>query len=180
MGGEGQAACGQPAPASAEHLRPLLPDPSPPHPFPTPARRRPEQAAVLAATMLAYDGADSLTHDQHLHLLRFLCDCLLDSEKMRGVLQRERAGWGGRPGRGWPQGGQAAVPWRLVGASAARASAACADRAACPARRCVPPAGREDEALDAKRDVREEMAEQRKQLKELLDAGGRWWGGHAL
>ena len=31
--------------------------------------------------------------------------------------------------------------------------------------------GREDEALDVKRDVREEMAEQRKQLKELLDAG---------
>ena len=32
------------------------------------------------------------------------------------------------------------------------------------------PAEREDEALDVKRDVREEMAEQRKQLKELLDA----------
>jgi hypothetical protein len=34
------------------------------------------------------------------------------------------------------------------------------------------PAGREDEAVDVKRDVREELAEQRKQLKELLDAGG--------
>ena len=136
---------------------------------------------MLAATMLAYDGADSLTHDQHLHLLRFLCDCLLDSEKMRGVLQRERAGWGGRPrAAAGLRAARLAVPWRLVGASAARASAACADRGACPARRCVPPAGREDEALDAKRDVREEMAEQRKQLKELLDAGGRWWGGHAL
>jgi hypothetical protein len=33
-------------------------------------------------------------------------------------------------------------------------------------------AGREDEAVDVKRDVREELAEQRKQLKELLDAGG--------
>lgn len=35
----------------------------------------------------------------------------------------------------------------------------------------LPCPGREDEALDAKRDVREEMAETRKELKELLDAG---------
>lgn len=34
------------------------------------------------------------------------------------------------------------------------------------------PAGRQDEAEDAMRDVRGEVAEQRKQLKELLDAGG--------
>jgi hypothetical protein len=39
--------------------------------------------------MLAYDPLDSLTHDQHLALLRFLCDAALDSETMRGVLQRE-------------------------------------------------------------------------------------------
>lgn len=38
-------------------------------------------------------------------------------------------------------------------------------------------AGREDEAVDAKRDVRGELAEQRKQLKELLDAGGSAVGG---
>jgi hypothetical protein len=45
----------------------------------------------MAASMLAFDGADALTQDQHLALLRCLCDAALDSEKMRGVLQRERA-----------------------------------------------------------------------------------------
>ena len=39
--------------------------------------------------MLAFDSADALTRDQHLELLRFLCDCVLDSDKMRNVLQRE-------------------------------------------------------------------------------------------
>lgn len=39
-------------------------------------------------------------------------------------------------------------------------------------------AGREDEAIDVKRDVREELAEQRKQLKDILDAGG--WAGWAF
>ena len=43
----------------------------------------------MAASMLAYDPVDALTHDQHLALLRFLCDAALDTEKMRGVLQRE-------------------------------------------------------------------------------------------
>ncbi len=37
-------------------------------------------------------------------------------------------------------------------------------------------AGREDEAIDVKRDVREELAEQRKQLKDILDAGEAGWG----
>ncbi|EFN58898.1 expressed protein [Chlorella variabilis] len=79
--------------------------------------KRPDRPAIMSASMLAYDAVDRLTHDQHLALLRFLCDTVLDSEKMRRVLQR-----------------------------------------------------REDEAVDAKRDVRGELAEQRKQLKELLDA----------
>lgn len=43
----------------------------------------------MAASMLAHDPLDRLTHDQHLALLRCLCDAALDSEKMRGVLQRE-------------------------------------------------------------------------------------------
>lgn len=38
-----------------------------------------------------FDSVDSLTHDQHLALLTFLCDAALESEKMRGVLQRELA-----------------------------------------------------------------------------------------
>ncbi|PRW55979.1 DDT domain-containing isoform A [Chlorella sorokiniana] len=79
--------------------------------------QRPDQPAVMAASMLAFDPVDRLTHDQHLALLRFLCDSVLDTEKMRGILQR-----------------------------------------------------RQDEAEDAMRDVRGEVAEQRKQLKELLDA----------
>lgn len=45
----------------------------------------------MAAMMLAYDPVDKLTHDQHLALLRFLCDAVLDTEKMRGTLQREWA-----------------------------------------------------------------------------------------
>ena len=56
-------------------------------------RRRPDRAAVIAASMLAFDPVDRLTHDQHLALLRFLCDAALDSEKMRSVLQRECRGW---------------------------------------------------------------------------------------
>lgn len=55
----------------------------------TTAHRRPDQPAVMAAMMLAYDPVDKLTHDQHLALLRFLCDAVLDTEKMRGTLQRE-------------------------------------------------------------------------------------------
>lgn len=44
----------------------------------------------MAATMLAFEPVDALTHDQHLALLRCLCDAALDTERMRGVLQRER------------------------------------------------------------------------------------------
>ena len=33
---------------------------------------------------------DGLTLDQHLALLRYLCDTALESERMRGILQRER------------------------------------------------------------------------------------------
>lgn len=44
----------------------------------------------MAAAMLAFAPVDALTHDQHLALLRFLCDAALDTERMRGVLQRER------------------------------------------------------------------------------------------
>lgn len=54
--------------------------------------RRPDQPAVMAASMLAFDPVDRLTHDQHLALLRFLCDAVLDTEKMRGILQRECCG----------------------------------------------------------------------------------------
>ncbi|KAL4440713.1 hypothetical protein ABPG77_000422 [Micractinium sp. CCAP 211/92] len=78
---------------------------------------RPDQQALMGASMLAFDCVDSLTHDQLLALLRYLADLALDSERMRGILQR-----------------------------------------------------RADEAEDAKRDVREELAEQRKALKELLDS----------
>ncbi|KAL4857865.1 Bromodomain adjacent to zinc finger domain protein 1A [Chlorella vulgaris] len=78
---------------------------------------RPDQHAIMSASMLGYGPLDKLTHDQHLALLRYLCDLALDSDKMRSVLQR-----------------------------------------------------REDEAIDVKRDVREELAEQRKQLKDILDA----------
>jgi hypothetical protein len=39
--------------------------------------------------MLGYGPLDKLTHDQHLALLRYLCDLALDSDKMRSVLQRE-------------------------------------------------------------------------------------------
>jgi len=41
--------------------------------------------------MLGFNTADGLTHDQHLHLLRFLCDEVLDTEKMRTALQSEWA-----------------------------------------------------------------------------------------
>lgn len=43
----------------------------------------------MAASMLGYGPLDALTHDQHLALLRFLCDAALDSERLRGTLQRE-------------------------------------------------------------------------------------------
>jgi hypothetical protein len=59
---------------------------------------RPDQGATMAASMLAYDPVDALTHDQHLTLLRFLCDAALESERMRGVLQRAW-GRGREPGR---------------------------------------------------------------------------------
>ena len=51
--------------------------------------RRPDQPAIMAASMLAFDPVDCLTHDQHLALLRFLCDSALETEKMRSILQRE-------------------------------------------------------------------------------------------
>lgn len=47
----------------------------------------------MAASMLSFDPVDRLTHDQHLSLLRYLCDAALDSEKLRGVLQRKRSPW---------------------------------------------------------------------------------------
>jgi hypothetical protein len=49
---------------------------------------------MMSASMLTYDAVDALTHDQHLSLLRFLCDTSLDSDKMREVLQRELKGKG--------------------------------------------------------------------------------------
>jgi len=44
---------------------------------------------MMAASMLAFDPVDRLTHDQHLALRRFRLDPALDTEKMRGTLQRE-------------------------------------------------------------------------------------------
>lgn len=54
-----------------------------------PLCRRVGEHVSLAANMLAFDSADGLTHDQHLALLRFLCDEALDTEKMRSALQSE-------------------------------------------------------------------------------------------
>lgn len=157
----------------------------------------------MAASMLAYDPADALTHDQHLALLRYLCDAALDSEKLRGVLQRERGVWRA-PSRGLLGRclrGAALVSEKLRGVlqrACVRALASCAlvfclrgrraraarlRRVTGGARRrnappCLTPppcAGREDEAADVKRDVREEMAENRRAIKEIMDAGG--WRG---
>ena len=52
----------------------------------------------MAASMLAYDSVDALTHDQHLALLRYLADTVLDSERMRGLLQSELCVCGGGGG----------------------------------------------------------------------------------
>lgn len=52
---------------------------------------RPDQHALMGASMLAFDCVDSLTHDQLLALLRYLADLALDSERMRGILQREHS-----------------------------------------------------------------------------------------
>jgi hypothetical protein len=54
-----------------------------------PSRGRADEHASLAAGMLAFDGADALTSDQHLALLLFLADEVLDSDRMRTVLQSE-------------------------------------------------------------------------------------------
>lgn len=61
------------------------------------ASLRPDQQALMGASMLAFDPVDSLTHDRLLALLRYLCDLALDSERMRGILQRERVTTLARP-----------------------------------------------------------------------------------
>ena len=150
--------------------------------LPAPPCRRPDRPVVMAASMLAYDSVDALTHDQHLALLRFLADAVLDSERMRGLLQSE---WGSDV---------VLLVLALLAETAGSLGLGLLHRVCCvdclPAPACFlsahayttpvlhvllpPPASlpaeREDEALDVKRDVREEISEQRKQLKELLDA----------
>jgi hypothetical protein len=78
---------------------------------------RPDDQVVDAASSLVYDGADGLTADQHLALLQYLVDEVLQTEHLRKILQK-----------------------------------------------------REEEAIDVKRDVREEMAQKRSSLKELSEA----------
>ena len=79
---------------------------------------RPDTHASLAASMLAYDPVDNLTHDQHVSLLHYLTDSILmDSACFRNVLQK-----------------------------------------------------RENDALNAKRDAKDEIAEERKRLKEIQEA----------
>lgn len=80
-----------------------------PHHYPT-------NAASMAAGMLGFDGAEKLTRDQHLALLCYLCDEVVETDKVRAVLQK-----------------------------------------------------REDDVSDAKRDIRGDMAEERKRLRQLMD-----------
>jgi len=80
-----------------------------PHHYPT-------NAACMAAGMLGFDGAEKLTRDQHLALLCYLCDEVVETDKVRAVLQK-----------------------------------------------------REDDVSDAKRDIRGDMAEERKRLRQLMD-----------
>lgn len=47
----------------------------------------PSKPATMAASMMAFDGADELTYDQHMALLSFLADEILDSGRMRTILQ---------------------------------------------------------------------------------------------
>ena len=53
------------------------------------ACNRPDEHAVLAASMIAYDGSDGLTHDQHLALLQYLADEVLQTSRLRNILQSE-------------------------------------------------------------------------------------------
>lgn len=78
--------------------------------------KRPSEHASLSASMLGFNGADSLTHDQHLALLNYLCDVALNTQKLRSLL-----------------------------------------------------AQREEMAHDARRDIRGDIAEERKRLKDLID-----------
>ena len=48
---------------------------------------RPEELVVDAASALAYDGADGLSADQHLSLLHYLADEVLQTEHVRNILQ---------------------------------------------------------------------------------------------
>ena len=48
---------------------------------------RPEEHVVDAASALSYDGADGLTADQHLSLLHYLADEVLQTEHLRSILQ---------------------------------------------------------------------------------------------
>jgi len=48
---------------------------------------RPEDQVVDAASALLYDGADGLTADQHLTLLHYLADEVLQTERLRSILQ---------------------------------------------------------------------------------------------
>ena len=131
-----------------------------------PACRRPERSVAFAAALLAQDSVDGLTLDQHLALLRYLCDTALESERMRGILQREPCCCRRRRRRlACTVGFVVFCPRHFAPISASLTCGCCLP---------LPAAGREDEAVDAKRDVREEVAEQRKQLKEILDAGGCW------
>lgn len=48
---------------------------------------RPHENAVIAASMISYDGSDGLTHDQHLVLLQYLADEVLQTSRLRNILQ---------------------------------------------------------------------------------------------
>ena len=51
--------------------------------------RRVDEHAALAATRLSFDPVETLGPDQHLALLRWLADALLETQKVSAALQSE-------------------------------------------------------------------------------------------
>lgn len=127
--------------------------------------RRVDEHAAMAASMLSFEPILALGPDRHLALLRWLTDALLETQKVRAAIQSEGLG-----------GVQAARQGRTR-----HAAWAASVHAWCLSPGLPPPdltlagtvliAEREETAEDVKRGVRDEISEERRRLKELLEAG---------
>jgi len=103
---------------------------------------RPDSHATLAVSMLNYDSIESLTFDQHVSILFFLVnDVLTNSNAVRDLLLSK-----------YPR-----IPFVYYCYLALLTIS-------------ISPAGRENAAINAKKDARDEMAEERKRIKELREA----------